>query len=489
MPRDSVIGPLHPVRKHPKGKDFVDFDEDLQVADIANAVAEGYTELELVKRFSTVGMGPSQGRHSALNTARIVANETGRSLADVGVTTARPPVYGERLGVLAGRSFDPERHTAMHHRHLEAGAHMMTAGVWWRPAYYGPLGQRDQCIANEAQAVRENLGVIDVSTLGGLEVRGADAAEFMNRMYTFAYLKQPVGRARYVLMTNDAGTIIDDGIACRLAEDWYYVTTTTTGAERVYQTMLWWNTQWRLDVDIANVSVALAAVNIAGPRSRELLAKLVDDIDLSSEAFPYMGVREGQVAGISARVFRVGFVGELGFEVHVAAGHGEALWDAIFAMGREFGVLPFGVEAQRVLRLEKGHIIVSQDTDAMTTPEEAHMTWAISRRKPFFVGKRSIEVRDRYLSKRKLVGFGIDDPFMPLPQESNLVVLNDEIVGFVTSVVRSPNLGRVIGLAYTARVASEPGVALPIQLDDGRTVTAEVVELPFYDPDNLRQEM
>ncbi len=486
---DSVPGPLHPVRKHPKGKDFVDFDEDLQVADIANAVAEGYAELELVKRFSTVGMGPSQGRHSALNTARIVANETGRSLEDVGVTTARPPVYGERLGILAGRSFDPERHTSMHHRHLEAGAHMMTAGVWWRPAYYGPREQRGRCISNEALAVRQNLGVIDVSTLGGLEVRGSDAAEFMNRMYTFAYLKQPVGRARYVLMTNDAGTIIDDGVACRFAEDWYYVTTTTTGAERVYQTMLWWNTQWRLDVDIANVSVALAAVNIAGPRSRELLATLVADIDLSSEAFPYMGVREGQVAGISARVFRVGFVGELGFEVHVAAGHGEALWDAIFAAGREFGIVPFGVEAQRVLRLEKGHIIVSQDTDAMTTPEEAHMTWAISQRKPFFVGKRSIEVRDRYLSKRKLVGFAIEDPFAPLPQESNLVVLNDEIVGFVTSVVRSPNLGRVIGLAYTARVASEPGAALPIRLDDGRTVAAEVVELPFYDPNNLRQEM
>ena len=482
-------GPLHPVRVHPRGKDFVDFDEDLQVADIANAVAEGYSELELVKRFSTVGMGPSQGRHSALNTARIVAEETDRTLAEVGVTTARPPVYGERLGVLAGRSFDPERHTAMHHRHLEAGAQMITAGVWWRPGFYGPLDRRDVCIAREAVAVRQNLGMIDVSTLGGLEVRGPDAAEFMNRMYTFAYLKQPIGRARYVLMTNDAGTIIDDGVACRFAEDWYYVTTTTTGAERVYQTMLWWNAQWRLDVDVANVSVALAAVNVAGPRSRELLDTLVDDIDLSSDAFPYMGVREGHVAGIPARVFRVGFVGELGFEVHVASGHGEALWDTIMAAGQDFGIVPFGVETQRVLRLEKGHIIVSQDTDAMTTPEEAHMTWAISRRKPFFVGKRSLEVRDRYLSKRKLVGFAIDDPFAPLPQESNLVLYKGEIAGFVTSVVRSPNLDTIIGLAYAPRDASAPGEALPIRLDDGRNVAAEIVDLPFYDPDNRRQEM
>ena len=478
-----------PVRVHPKGKDFVDFDEDLHVADIANAVAEGYSELELVKRFSTVGMGPSQGRHSALNTARIVAQETDRTLAEVGVTTARPPVYGERLGVLAGRSFDPERHTAMHHRHLEAGAQMMTAGVWWRPAYYGTRAQREVCIDREALAVRQNLGMIDVSTLGGLEVRGPDAAEFMNRMYTFAYLKQPVGRARYVLMTNDAGTIIDDGVACRFADDWYYVTTTTTGAERVYQSMLWWNAQWRLDVDVANVSVAFAAVNVAGPRSREVLETLIDDIDLSVEAFPYMGVREGHVANIPARVFRVGFVGELGFEVHVASGHGEALWDAIMAAGKAFDIVPFGVETQRVLRLEKGHIIVSQDTDAMTTPEEAHMTWAISRRKPFFVGKRSLAVRDRYLSKRKLVGFAIVDPFAPLPRESNLVVRKGEIVGFVTSVVRSPNLKRIIGLAYAARDASEPGEVLPIRLDDGRTVSATIVELPFYDPDNRRQEM
>ena len=244
-----------------------------------------------------------------------------------------------------------------------------------------------------------------------------------------------------------------------------------------------------MNVDVANVSVATAAVNLAGPRSREVLATLVDDIDLTTDAFPYMGVREGHVAGIPARVFRVGFVGELGFEVHVASGYGEALWDAIMDAGRPFDIVPFGVEAQRVLRLEKGHIIISQDTDAMTTPEEAHMTWAISRNKPFFVGKRSLDVRDRHLSKRKLVGFAIDDPFAPLPQESNLVLKNGEIAGFVTSVVRSANLGRIIGLAYAPRDSSAPGDAVPILLDDGRSVVAKVVDLPFYDPDNRRQEM
>ena len=478
----------HPIAAHPKGMDFVDFDEDLQVKDILNAVAEGYNEVELVKRFSTVGMGPSQGRHSALPTACLVARATGRTVGEVGVTTSRPPVSGEKLGVLAGRSFEPERRTAMHHRHLEAGAHMMTAGLWWRPAFYGLPARREETIRKEIAAVRQNVGMIDVSTLGGLDIRGPDAAEFMNRVYTFAYVKQQVGRARYVLMTNEAGSIIDDGIACRLTEDHYYVTATTTGVDRVYPMLLWWNAQWRLDVDITNVTAAYAAVNVAGPQSRALLAPLVDGVDLSGDSFPYMGVREGSLAGIPARIFRVGFVGELGFEIHVPAGMGEALWDAVSEAGAAVGLRPFGVEAQRVLRLEKGHIIVGQDTDAMTTPEEADMTWAIAKRKPFFVGKRSIELRDRHLSKRKLVGFALDAG-APLPEESNLVLRGGKIAGFVTSVARSAALAQTIGLAYSAREESEPGATIRIRLTSGRDVDGVVVAPHFYDPENKRQEM
>ena len=254
-----------PIFAHRKGGEFVDFDEDLQIKDIVNAAADGYRELELVKRFSTVGMGPSQGRHSALVTARLIAKTTGRTVAETGVTTARPPFTGEKLGVLAGRGFEPERVTAMHHRHLEAGAPMMPAGLWWRPAFYGPKERREDCIREEYSAVRGNVGLIDVSTLGGIEVRGPDAAEFLNRVYTSAYREQPVGRARYALMADEAGTIIDDGVACRFREDHYYVTATTSGAERVYLSMLWWNAQWRLQVDISHVTTAYAAVNLAGP--------------------------------------------------------------------------------------------------------------------------------------------------------------------------------------------------------------------------------
>ncbi|MFQ5953780.1 MAG: 2Fe-2S iron-sulfur cluster-binding protein [Kiloniellales bacterium] len=488
-PSAAAVNHPWPIFAHPKGKDFVDFDEDLQVADIVNALAEGYQESELVKRFSTAGMGPSQGRHSALNTARLVARGNARSLAETGVTTARPPVASEKLGVLAGRAFEPEYHTAMHHRHLEAGAQMMTAGLWWRPAFYGPQEVRARSMAEEALAVRRNVGMIDVSTLGGLEVRGPDAAEFLNRIYTFAYLKQPVDRGRYVLMTNDAGTIIDDGVACRLAEDHFYVTATTGGVERVYRTMLWWNAQWRLDVDVADVTAAYAGVNVAGPKSREVLAPLVEDVDLGTQAFPYMGVREGRVAGIPARIFRVGFVGELGFEVHVPASNGEALWDRVMDAGKAHDLRPFGVEAQRILRLEKGHIIVGQDTDAMTTPDEVGMTWAIAKNKPFFVGRRSIDLRRRQPAKRRLVGFTLDGPDAALPDESNLVLRGGAMAGFVTSVARSPILGHVIGLAYTAPDAAEVGRPLHIRLSSGAMVEATVVAPHFYDPENKRQEM
>jgi len=484
---DAGINFLWPIFAHPKGKDFVDFDEDLQVKDILNAAADGYAELELVKRFSTVGMGPSQGRHSALATARLIASATGRSVAETGVTTARPPFSAETLGVLAGRGFEPERLTAMHHRHLESGAQMMTAGLWWRPAFYGARERREACIAEEVTAVRQNLGLIDVSTLGGLEVRGPDAAEFLNRVYTFAYAKQPVGRSRYVLMTNEAGTVIDDGVACRLREDHFYVTATTGGVDRIYRSMLWWNAQWRLDVDIANVTAAYAGVNIAGPRSREVLATLTDGVDLSAEAFPYMGVREGRVAGIPARLMRVGFVGELGYEVHVPASQGEALWDAVMTAGKTAGIRPFGVEAQRVLRLEKGHIIIGQDTDAMSFPHEVEMVWAIAKKKPFFVGGRSIELRARRPLTRKLAGFAIETG--AAPGESNLVMRGGEMAGFVTSVAQSPTLGKTIGMAYVHPDDAAPGMAVEIKLDSGAKVRAEIVPLPFYDPENARQEM
>jgi sarcosine oxidase subunit alpha len=479
-----------PMFRHPKGKEFVDFDEDLQIKDIVGAVGEGYDHVELVKRFSTATMGPSQGRLSTLATVRIIAEATGADVAAVGVTTSRPPVIAESFAHLAGQRFEPVRLTPMHDRHRQAGAKMMVAGAWMRPAYYeSETYESETQISAEARNVRDTVGLIDVSTLGGLEVRGPDAAEFLERMYTFAYAKQPVGRARYVLMCDRTGVIVDDGVACRLAEDWFYVTATSGGVDGVYRQMLWHNAQWRLGVDVTNVTAAYAGINIAGPKAREVLAPVCEDVDLAAAAFPYMGVREGRVGGFPARLLRVGFVGELGYEIHVPAPCGEALWDRLVEAGRGQGLRPFGVEAQRLLRLEKGHIIVGQDTDGLSHPIEADMAWAISRKKPYFVGGRAIAIRETKGLSRKLVGFEITDPAAPVPEECHLILRDSEITGRVTSVARSPVLGKVIGLAYVAPDQAEPGSVITIKVADGRRVPARVVEPPFYDPDGARQDM
>ncbi|ETN92784.1 Aminomethyltransferase [Gammaproteobacteria bacterium MOLA455] len=477
-----------PIFAHPKGKEFVDFDEDLQIADIINATKDGYEHIQLVKRYSTCGMGPSQGRHSALATARLVAAATHKTVAQTGVTTARPPFSAEHLAHSAGRSFYPAQRSNMHYRHLEAGAQMLQAGAWYRPAYYGSTAKRQECINAEVNNVRNNVGLVDVSTLGGLEVRGPDAPEFLNRFYTFGFLKQPVGKARYALLTNEAGVVIDDGVACRFSEEHYYVTATTGGVGNVYQSMLKWNAQWRLDVDIANVTSAYSAVNIAGPNARKVLAKVCSDIELDSEAFPYMGVRQGTVAGVAARVIRVGFVGELGYEVHVPQHCGEALWDALIVAGAEFSIEPFGIEAQRILRLEKGHIIIGQDTDAMSNPAEVQMGWAIAKNKPFFVGGRSIQELNKAPLKRSLVGFVINDLEAPIPLESHLVLDGDRMTGRVTSCNFSPTLNKPVGLAYVEPDKAEAGSHFSIKSSGGLMVDAMVVKLPFYDPDTLRQE-
>lgn len=477
-----------PIVRHPKGFDFVDMDEDLTVHDLEDAVAQGFDHAQLLKRYSTLGMGPSQGKHALLAGALISARARNQDAATVGAMTFRPPAAGIRFDTLAGERFQPERLTPMHHRHLEAGAQMMSAGAWWRPAIYAaganPDRQRVREIARaEACHVRRDVGLIDVSTLGKIEVRGPDAAAFMERLYTFRYAKQPVGRSRYLLMTDEAGYVIDDGVACRLSEEQFYVTTTTGASDQVYRSMLFWNTQWRLDVDVANVTGAYGAVNLAGPRSREVLAE-VSDIDLSPDAFPYLAVREGQVAGTPARLFRVGFVGELGYEIHVPAGMGEALWDALMTAGADHHIAPFGVEAQRLLRLEKGHVIVGQDTDGLTHPAEAGMAWAVAD-KPYFVGDRAVAIHQGRQQDRSLIGFTLPAG-SPMPEENHLVIHKGGIAGRVTSAGLSTEDDRIIGLAWVPPDLSGEGVIFEIRVD-GRMMAATVASLPFYDPDNQRQ--
>ncbi|MEZ5778607.1 MAG: 2Fe-2S iron-sulfur cluster-binding protein [Paracoccaceae bacterium] len=490
LPDDAGLLLAHcplPLDPHPKGRDFVDFDEDLQVKDLINAVKEGYRELELVKRFSTVGMGPSQGRHSALATARIVAAATGRRVADTGVTTARPPVGPETLGVLAGHGHVDERRTALHVRHVAAGAEMRPVGAWRRPYLYGQ-GDRATLIAEEVRAVREGVGVLDVSTLGKLEVRGPDAGAFLDRLYTMAHAGQPVGKVRYCLMLNEMAAVIDDGVAFRMAEDQFYVTATTGAIARVYADMALWNAQWRMRVDVANLTSAFSGLNLTGPKARQVLQSLPSDIDFSTEGFRYLEGHTGQVAGVPVRAMRIGFTGELSFELHCPSSYALALWDALMRAGAPFDLRPYGLEASRVLRLEKGHILIGQDTDALTSPDELGFGWAVSKNKDFFIGKRALQMRRALGVARRLVGLTFAHG-AEVPGECCLVLRGGKPGGHVTSVAFSPTLGRTIALAFVHADDAMEGSPVTIRARSGKEITATVAGHAFFDPKNQRQEI
>ena len=479
-----------PIIDHPQGKVFVDFDEDVQYKDILNAEQEGFDNIELLKRYSTFGMGPSQGKACNTNVIRILAKVLGKTVGEVGAPRSRPFYHPVPLSHLGGRGFHPHRHTPLHSRHKNAGAVFMDAGDWKRPAYYASNGlSRERAIVEEVTAVRQRVGIIDVGTLGKIEIVGPDAAEFVERIYTGRFAKMKLGTTRYGLMCDETGVIIDDGVVARLREDCFYVTTTTTASAAVYREMQRFAIIWGLNVTLVNVTGIFAAMNLAGPESRQLLSAITD-VDLSEAAFPYLGLREAKVLGVPVRLMRVGFVGELGYEIHVPANWAARVWDGIFQAGqnKNISVRPFGVEAQRVLRLEKGHAIIGQDTDGLTGPREAAMTWAVKMDKPFFIGQRSLKILEPRPITRQLVGFTLpENDTGPVPKECHLVISNNEITGRVTSITVSPTLKRPIGLAYVNPSQAKPGNTISIRVDGGTMIHATVVELPFYDPKNQRQ--
>ena len=366
-----------------KGKCFVCVCEDVTDKDLKRAIGEGFDSIELAKRYTTVTMGPCQGRLCHVPSIRLYARENEKDEATIGTTTARPPWAPVTLGLLAGRPHEPAQRTSIHHRHKELGAKMMWTGTWRRPHSYGdPEG--------EAQSVHDSVGVIDVSTLGKMIVRGPDAAEFLERLYPNRFGDMKPMRIRYGVLNSDAGRIMDDGTIARLDDETFYVTTTSTGAGAVLEWFEWWNAVWGMDVEIVNVTGALAAVNVAGPRARAVMRSLTG-IDLSNEGLSYLDARDAQVAGVPSLILRIGFVGELGYELHFPSPYGEHVWNAILQAGEDFGIRPFGLEPQRILRLEKMHILVGQDTDSESNVLEASMPWIAKLDKDDFVGKWSLE--------------------------------------------------------------------------------------------------
>jgi sarcosine oxidase subunit alpha len=457
-----------------RGKCFVCVCEDVTTKDMKRAIGEGFDSIELAKRYTTATMGPCQGKLCHLASIRMYAQENRMYESAIGTTTARPPWAPVELGLLAGRDLTPARRSSIHWRHEEAGAEIQWAGPWKRPYAYGEHSEE------EVRAVHESLGVIDVSTLGKLVVEGPEAVQLLERLYPNRFGDMEPGRIRYGVLTSDGGRIMDDGTIARLADDRFYVTTTSTGADAVTAWFEWWNAVWGYDAEIVNVTGALAAVNLAGPRAREALARLVDDPDdVSADELRYLDAREIGVAGVPTLALRIGFVGELGYELHFPSPAGEYLWDRLVAEGAR----PFGLEPQRVLRLEKAHIIVGQDTDSESNLYSSGMPWLPKLDKDDFVGKFALTHFAERDEKERLVGFTMEEDY--LPAEGAQIVIEGYPSGRVTSARRSEAVGEIVGLAWVPADRSEPGTRVEIQIDRLRR-GARITHGAFFDPGGER---
>ena len=464
-----------PFRGLQGSKQLVCFCEDVTSKDIATAVGEGFRDIQTLKRYSTVTMGPCQGKMCHRNFVDIAAVHIGSSAGDLGSTTARPPVQPISLGTLAGPAHIPVKRTALDRKHRALGAEMMDSNMWQRPRLYGS-------VQDEAMAVRNAVGIIDVSTLGKLDVRGRDAPALLDRLYTHSFSTLRNGRVRYGVLCADNGTIMDDGTVTRLAEDRYFVTTSTASVEAIEEWFKWWMAGSDACAHVTNVTSGYAVINVAGPRARETLAKLTD-VDLSSKAFRYMRAREGSIAGVPTLMLRIGFVGETGWELHFPAEYGEHVWDSLMDAGSEFGISPFGTETQRVLRLEKMHIIPNQDTDMVTNPLDAGMKWVVRMDKDDFIGRGGLAAAMDRPSRSLLVGFVMNDG--TVPNDGDAVVSDMAPVGRVTSSRLSPTMGKGFGYCWVPADLAEQGTTIHIRTD-GVVSPAEVRTEPFYDPEGKR---
>ena len=370
-----------------------------------------------------------QRKRSNRGVLAIASDALGRPIVDVGLTTFRPPYTPTSFGAFAGRSrgdlFDVTRKTPIDSWAEKMGAVFEPVSLWRRARYFPQTGEdMDAAVARECKATRTSIGIQDASTLGKIEVVGPDAAEFLNRMYANPWTKLGVGRCRYGLMLGEDGYIYDDGVVGRLAEDRFHVTTTTGGAPRVMASMEdFLQTEWPdLDVWLTSITEQWSVIALNGPNVRKLIAPFVEGIDLDKEAFPHMAIREGSIFGVPMRLFRVSFTGELGFEVNVPSGYGLAVWQRLMDAGAALDIVPYGTETLHVLRAEKGYIIVGQETDGTQTPDDVGMKWAIGKKKPDFIGKRSLQRPDLLAPNRKqLIGLLTEDPEYVLDEGAQIV--------------------------------------------------------------------
>lgn len=493
------------------GKFFVDQQNDVKIDDLALAQREGFTSVEHTKRYTTLGMATDQGKTSNINALGAISQITGKQVPEIGTTTFRPPYVPTTFMTYVGREiddfFDVTRTTPMHSWHVDQGAAFEPVGQWDRAWYYPKAGEdMHAAVQRESKAVRDGVGMLDASTLGKISVVGPDAGEFLNRMYTNAWKKLPVGKCRYGLMLNEAGMVVDDGVTSRISENEYHMTTTTGGAAGVMGTLEeYLQTEWPdLKVYLTSVTEQWAVCALNGPKARKVLEALTDD-DISAEALPFMGWKDIDLGGIPARIFRISFTGDLAFEVNVPADYGLEAWQKLMTAGKPFGITPYGTETMHVLRAEKGFIIVGQETDGSMTPMDLGLGGMVSTKKGDFIGRRSLSRPDILKDDRKqLVGLKTVDPDVVLPEGSQLVFAEDmpdakalpayrpaqevvKMAGFVSSSYFSPNVGRSIAMALVKGGHAKMGERLFSPQTDGSVIEAEICGTNFYDEEGERQ--
>ena len=431
-----------PLTKNIKAKRFVDFQNDVSVTDIEIALREGYRSIEHVKRYTTLGMATDQGRTSNLNGLQLVSNIENKIVPEVGHTTFRPPFTPVTIGTLVGREigkhFMPTRLTPIHDWHVKNNAVFVDAGAWKRPRYYKIGNETMLDAANrEAKNVRDNVGICDVTTLGKIDVKGPDAAEFLNRVYTNAWMKLPIGKARYGVMLREDGIVMDDGTTTRISENHYHMTTTTAQAANVlshleYYLQIVWP---ELNVNVVSTTEQWAGAALAGPKSRNVLSKLFPNVDVSNEALPFMGYLEADLFGIPSRIFRISFSGELAYEINVQSNYGLFMWEKMMELGKEYAIQPYGTEALSTLRIEMGHV-AGPELDGRTIPYDVSLDGMVSKKKDF-IGKRSLsKLAFNQTDRQKIVGLIPTDRKTSIPEGSHLVKEKD-------AKLPNPKLGHV----------------------------------------------
>jgi sarcosine oxidase subunit alpha len=452
---------------------------DVTRKEMCDSIAEGFDQVETLKRYTSMGMGPCQGKSCYEAVARLAAEDTGREQKESVPTTMRPPYAPVPLGVLAGRSHHlvPIRRTPMHACHEKRGARFLNAGFWKRPYSYGNP-------QDEATHVRNKLGMIDVSTLGKIELSGPDVLDFLHFMLPGKYAGLQVGKTRYVTMITEDGIFYEDGTLSHIEQGRYYLSTTTGNQDAIVSRFWWWITTDHFNIQLKNVSSAYAAVNVAGQSARKFLQKVVE-IDMSNDAFGYMTCRNTRIGSVPVMLFRIGFTGELSYEIHYPAEYGESMWEFLLEEGKPFELKPFGVEAQRILRLEKGHLIPSVDTDALSNPYEAGIGFTVKDDKPDFLGKAFLDDFKTRGIENRLIAYKLQAGD-PIPSDGVAVLDGKELIGRVTSSRMSPTVGCGIGLAWVAKEYSDVGSRIQIRLANGRDVFGDVIDHAAYDPEGVR---